>query len=89
MHITRVQQWVASTLLLVVGLTPSVALALVSVWMLDERGMRDNAVGLWVMSAVWGVATMAGTLLIHRHRLLSPWLLLGVLPAAVAAPMVF
>lgn len=89
MHITRVQQWVASTLLLVVGLTPAIALAMVSVMMKDEQGMHDNAVGLWVMSPIWGVVTIAGALMIHRRRVLSPWLLLGLVPAAVAAPLLF
>ena len=89
MHITKVQQWVASTLVLVVGLTPSFALALVSVWMNEEPGMRDNAIGLWVMSAVWAAATIAGVLLIHRRSALSPWLLLALVPPAAAAPFLF
>ena len=89
MHITKVQQWVATALVLVVGMTPAIALAMVSVMMNDEQGMHDNAVGLWVMSPIWGVATIVGALLIHRRRVLSPWLLLGLVPAAVAAPMLF
>jgi hypothetical protein len=89
LHITRVQQWVASALVLVIGLTPAIALALVSVWMSEEAGMHDNAVGLWVMSSVWGVATIAGALLIHRRAVLSFWLLAGLVPAAVAAPSLF
>jgi hypothetical protein len=89
LHITKVQQWVASALLLVIGLTPAVALAWVSLLMDLEEGARDRAVGLWVFSSVWGVATMAGVLLIHRRSPLSPWLLLGVIPAAVVAPQLF
>jgi hypothetical protein len=41
-----------------------------------------------VMSGVWGVATMAGARVIHGRSVLSPWLLVGLLPAAVAAPFV-
>lgn len=89
MHITKVQQWVASALLLVVGLTPAATLALVSVWMNEEEGMRSNAVGLWVMSPIWAVVTIAGVLVIHRRSVLSPWLVLGLIPAALAAPFLF
>ncbi len=89
MHITKVQQWVASALLLVVGLTPTVALAWVSLLMDAEEGARDRAIGLWVMSPVWGLVTMAGVLVIHRHSVLSPWLLVGLVPGAVAAPFLF
>lgn len=89
MHITKVQQWVASALLLVVGLTPTVALAWVSLLMNLEEGARDRAVGLWAFSAVWGIATIAGVLLIHRRSPLSPWLLIGVVPAVVVAPDLF
>jgi hypothetical protein len=88
-HITKVQQWVASALVLVVGLTPAVALAWVSLLMTGEAGMRDNAIALWAMSSVWGVVTIAGALLIHRRSVLSPWLLIGLVPAAVAAPFLF
>jgi hypothetical protein len=89
LHITKVQQWVASTLVLVVGLTPAIALSLVSVWMTEEPGMRDNAIGLWVMSAVWAAATIAGVLLIHRRSVLSAWLVLALVPPAAAAPFLF
>ncbi|HEX2175459.1 MAG TPA: hypothetical protein VHG70_06080 [Nocardioidaceae bacterium] len=89
MHITKVQQWVASALLLVVGLTPAVALAWVSLLTDAEEGARDRAVGLWVMSPLWGLATMIGVLLIHKHSLVSAWLLVGLLPGAVAAPFLF
>jgi hypothetical protein len=80
---------VASAVLLIVGLGVAIPLAWASPQMLHDPQTRGGAVPLWVMSGVWGVATMAGTLLIHRRRPLSPWLLLGLVPAAVAAPFVF
>ncbi len=89
MHITKVQQWVASAVLLIVGFGVTMPLAWASPQMLQDPATRDAAVPLWLMSGVWGVATMAGALLVHRRRPLSPWLLLGLLPAAVAAPFVF
>jgi hypothetical protein len=88
-HITRVQQWVASAVLLMVGMGVAIPLAWASPQMLEDPSATGGAVPLWVMSGVWGVATMAGALLIHRRRVLSPWLLVGLLPAAVAAPFVF
>jgi hypothetical protein len=85
-HITKVQQWVASAVLLMVGFGVAIPLAWSSPQMLQAPDTSASAVPLWVMSGVWGVATMAGALLVHRRRVLSPWLLLGLLPAASAAP---
>lgn len=89
MEITKVQQWVASMVLWVVGFGMAVPLALVSVWMGDEGGWRGNAIGMWGMSGVVGMLTLAGTLVIHRRCVLSPWLLLGLIPPAVAWPYLF
>lgn len=89
MHITKVQQWVASAVLLMVGFGVAIPLAWASPQMLAVPEDSGRALPLWVMSAVWGVATIAGVLLIHRRSLLSPWLLVGLLPAALAAPDMF
>lgn len=84
-EIEKVQQWVGSLIVLVVGLAPTVALAITGPLMVDDPGRRSAAIGLICMSAVVGMATIAGMLLIHRRSPLSPWLVLGVVPAAVAA----
>ena len=89
MSLIRVQQWVASTVILIVGMGIAIPLAAVSPLMEEGEGAPGAAVGLWVMSAIWGVATMVGVLVVLRHRLLSLWLLLGVLPAAVALPWIW
>ncbi len=89
MHITKVQQWVASAILLMVGFGVAIPLAWVGPQMIAVPEDAARAVPLWVMSAVWGVATMAGVLLIHRRGVLSPWLVVGLLPAALAAPTMF
>lgn len=90
MHITKVQQWVAAILVLVVvGIGMAVPLAWVSLLLDAVPGRRGDAIGLWVMSAVCGVVTIAGMLLIHRRSVVSPHLGLGLLPAAVAAPLLF
>lgn len=90
MEITKVQRWVASAVLFVVGMGLSIPLAWVSPHMDREKAAPPGASpGLWVMSGVTGLATVAGILLIHRRFPLSPWLLLGLIPAAIAAPYVF
>jgi hypothetical protein len=86
MSITRVQQWVASSVIFMVGMGIAGPMAAVSQFMEDGRGAPGAAVGLWIMSALWGVATAAAILIVHQHRLLSAWLLLGLVPAAVAFP---
>jgi len=87
MSLTRVQQWVASTVILIVGMGIAIPLAGVSPFMEEGQGAPGAAAGLWVMSAVWGVATMVGVLVVLRHRVLSPWLLLGIIPAVSVLPL--
>ena len=41
------------------------------------------------MGGVTGVLTIGGCLLIHQRSALSPWLLFGLVPAAVSAYFVF
>jgi hypothetical protein len=53
------------------------------------RTEHTSGVGLWVMSGVVGLMTTVGVLLTHQRSLLSPWLLLGVLPSADSASYVF
>lgn len=89
MDITRVQQWVASLVLLVVGMGMCLPLAWVSPQMHETEGPPGANNVLWVMCGVTGVATVAGMLLIHRRSVLSPWLLVGLVPCAVAAPYMF
>ena len=88
MEITKVQQWVATTLAFTMGMISSTCMAGYSVWS-DTLAENGNAAGLWAMGAVVGLLTIAGCLLIHRRSPLSPWLLVGVVPAAVSAPFVF
>lgn len=84
MDIVRVQRWVASVIVLVVGMAPTVALAIASTLMSGDPETQQASRGLWVMSGIVGVVTIGGVLLIHRRSPLSPWLCIGLLPAAVA-----
>jgi len=87
-EITKVQQWVGSALLFTMGMISTTCIAGYSVWS-DTLAQNGNAAALWMMGIVVGLLTMGGCLLIHRRSPLSPLLLIGVVPAAVAAPFVF
>ena len=45
----------------------------------------DAQIGLLVIAAAFGVIAIVAALLIHQHRLLSPWLLLGLRRPASSA----
>jgi hypothetical protein len=79
--LTRVQQWVLSTLAVTTILHMSAGLVLAAMF-LEERGVSSQ-VGLNVIAGVFGVLAVAAALGIHRRPLLSPWLLLGVIPGVV------
>ena len=81
MHIETVQRWVASAILFHVGSVPAVTLAVYSIGVADTE--YGKGVGLWLMSGVIGLLTVAGILLIFRRSLLSLWLVTGILPTAV------
>jgi hypothetical protein len=89
MTLTRVQQWVATTVVLMLGMGIAAPLAGVSVAMDEGDRGAGSIVGIWIMSGLWGVATMFAVLVVHQHKLLSAWLLLGLLPAALALPWVW
>ncbi len=85
MSIGRVQKWVLSSLAattimhLAVGLVVAAAFA--------DR--LDAQVGLLLIGAAFGLIAIVAALMIHQHRLLSPWLLLGLLPSLVGVAVVF
>ncbi|GAA0947290.1 hypothetical protein GCM10009554_44020 [Kribbella koreensis] len=87
MKIETVQRWVFAVILIHIGGSPTLALAAYSPHM--EQIKHSSGVGLWIMSGVVGLATTAGVLLVHQRSLLSPWLILGILPMTVSAFYVF
>jgi hypothetical protein len=80
--LTRVQQWVMSVLAVTTILHMSGGLVLAAVFLPEERGVSAQ-IGLNVIAAVFGMLAIAVGLAIHRRRVLSPWLALGVLPGLV------
>jgi len=80
--LTRVQQWVMSVLAVTTILHMSAGLVLAARFLPDERGVGAQ-IGLDVIAAIFGVLAVAAGLAIHRRRVLSPWLALGVLPGVI------
>ena len=87
MKIETVQRWVASVILIHVGTVPAVSLAVYSVGVADTD--HGRGIGLWIMSGVIGLLTVAGVRLIFQRTPLSPWLLLGLLPTAITGFAIF
>jgi hypothetical protein len=78
-EIERVQRWVASALVLTVATLFATGMAILS-GTVDRAGARP---GLLIISGVVGLMAMAGMRAINEKRILTPWLLLGLLPAVV------
>ncbi|TCO42276.1 hypothetical protein EV646_11499 [Kribbella antiqua] len=87
MKIETVQRWVASVILIHVGSVPAVSLAVYSLGIAEND--HGKGVGLWIMSGVIGLLTVAGVLAIFQRSLLSPWMVLGVAPTAVTGFWLF
>lgn len=79
--LARVQKWVMSTLAVTTILHLVVGLVVAAV-MLDDSPLTSQ-VGLTVIAGIFGVFAVAAGRAIHGRRILSPWLLLGVVPTAV------
>jgi hypothetical protein len=86
-HIETVQRWVASVILIHVGSVPAASLAVYSLGVAE--GDYGKGVGLWIMSGVIGLLTVAGVLAIFRRSPLSPWMILGAAPTAVTGFYLF
>ncbi len=79
----RVQRWVASTLAVTTLLHLAFGVVLLAV-SLPDSATGSRAV-LHVIAAAFGVVGVGAGLAIHGRRVVSPWLLLGVLPGLVGA----
>lgn len=83
MSLSTVQKWVMSTLAVTTILHMSLGLILAAAVIEDAR--RSSQIGLLVIAGIFGVFAVLAGMAIHQARLLSPWPLLGVLPALVGA----
>lgn len=80
MHVSRVQRWVASTLILTTALHFVGGLLILAVTL-------DTADAFWVLtiiSVLVTVLSIIGVRVLNELRVLTPWLLVGVVPVLVA-----
>ena len=87
MKIETVQRWVASVVLIHVGSVPAVTLAVYSIGVAEKDFGRG--VGLWIMSGVIGLLTVAGVRAIFQRSPLTLWMLLGLAPTAATGFYIF
>ncbi|MEU4293782.1 hypothetical protein AB0E63_36650 [Kribbella sp. NPDC026596] len=87
MNIETVQRWVASVILLHVGSVPAITLAVYAIG--SAKADFGKGVGLWAMSGVIGLLTVAGVLAIFRRSPLSLWLIASILPTAITGFYIF
>jgi hypothetical protein len=85
--LARVQRWVMSTLAVTTILHLAAGLVVAAV-MLDDTP-DSSKIGLNVIAGIFGAMAVATALAIHGKRILSPWLLLGVVPTAVGLWLTF
>lgn len=79
--LTRVQRWVMSVLAVTTLLHLQVGLIVAALFLDDPRPGAE--VGLCLIAGAFGVIGVALALVIHGRRPLSPWLVAGLVPAAV------
>jgi formate-dependent nitrite reductase membrane component NrfD len=79
MSVATVQKWVLSTLAATTILHLSGGLVFAAAF-LEGTGKQ---VAMLVIASAFGMIAMAAALLIHQRSLVSPWLLVGLLPATV------
>ncbi|WP_231252153.1 hypothetical protein [Nocardioides furvisabuli] len=85
--LARVQKWVMSTLAVTTILHLVVGLVVAAV-MLDDAP-DSSKIGLNVIAGIFGAIAVATGLAIHGRRILSPWLLLGLVPTATGLVLTF
>lgn len=84
MEIIRVQRWVASALTLTVAFVWAGGMVLGALITVDQS-RKGAQIGILVMAGLIGVLAIVGVRLINELRWLTPWLIVGVLPAAIGA----
>lgn len=77
MDVVRVQRWIASALVMTVAALFGGGIAFASATS-KQPGARP---GLLIMSIVVGLMAMIGVRVINAKTILTPWLVLGALPA--------
>jgi uncharacterized membrane protein YoaK (UPF0700 family) len=81
MSLEPVQKWVLSVLAAVTIAHLAVGLVIAAMYVDESR--TDAQIGLNVLAAAFGVLAVAVFRAIHQKSMLTPWLLLGVVPGIV------
>jgi hypothetical protein len=81
MSMSSVQRWVMSVLAVTTIMHFAGGLVLAAVFL--ETTRAGAQVGLCVIAGVVGVLGVAAGFLIHQKSVLTPWLVVGLLPAVV------
>src|SRR3712207_3096065 len=85
MSVGTVQQWVLSLLAATTIMHMAIGLVIAAAYV-DGTGRQ---VGLLVLATAFGVLAIFSALAIHQVRLLSWWLVVGLLPPALGAWVIF
>ncbi|QCW52505.1 hypothetical protein FE634_11040 [Nocardioides dongxiaopingii] len=85
-RLERVQRTVLSVLVGTTIFHLAIGLVLAAVFIDDSE--RVAQVGLCVLGGAFGVVALASAFVIHRRQVLSPWLLLGLVPTVVGLVVV-
>jgi hypothetical protein len=82
--LTKVQRWVMSSLAVITILHLSAGM-IAGAWSIDaERSdARGAKIGLCIIAGGFGIVAIAAFRAIHAKGILSPWLLLGLIPIFV------
>lgn len=81
MHLEPVQKWVLSALAFTTIIHMAGGLVIAAMYVDDSR--TDAQIGLNILAAAFGVIAVAVARAIHQKKLVSPWLLLGLVPGIV------
>lgn len=87
MSTVQVQKWVLTVLVVVV--LGHLAEALVIFALMASEDHPASRIGLLVIAGLVGLLAAGGIRAIHQRRLLSSWLLLGLVPAAIGTYLGF
>jgi hypothetical protein len=85
MSIGTVQKWVLASLAAITIMHLAIGIVVAAAFSVR----LDAQIGLLLIAAAFGVIAMVAALLIHQHRLISPWLLVGLIPSLVGAFLIF
>lgn len=80
-RLQRVQRWVMSVLVATTIFHLSAGLVIAGAVIDDSE--RVAQVGLCVLGGAFGVMAIAAAFAIHRRSILSPWLVLGLVPTLI------